>query len=411
MTKRPKRKAPKATGAKVSAVRRQSAIAIASRLPVAGGASKESLRADAKMTTLAGELGRMIESARQQLAQTANAALTTLHWQIGMRVRQEVLDRRRAEYGARIVAAVGRELEARYGAGFGEKSLRHMLRFAEAFPDDEIVSALRRQLSWSHFKQLIYIDDTLKRAFYAEMCRVERWSTRALADKVDGMLYERTALSKKPEETIKRELAALRDKGELTPSLVFQDPYMLDFLELKDTYSERDLESALLREIERFLLELGAGFAFVERQKRIVVDGDDYYIDLLFFHRRMRRLVAIELKLGDFKPADSGQVELYLRWLDRHERQPTEEAPLGIILCAGKKRETVEYLDLDARGIHVAEYVTELPPREVLRERLHRALAAAKNRLGSAARDKESDATSIARRTGKPATSKRRARL
>ena len=363
------------------------------------------------MTTLAGELGRMIESARQQLAQTANAALTTLHWQIGMRVRQEVLDRRRAEYGARIVAAVGRELEARYGAGFGEKSLRHMLRFAEAFPDDEIVSALRRQLSWSHFKQLIYIDDTLKRAFYAEMCRVERWSTRALADKVDGMLYERTALSKKPEETIKRELAALRDKGELTPSLVFQDPYMLDFLELKDTYSERDLESALLREIERFLLELGAGFAFVERQKRIVVDGDDYYIDLLFFHRRMRRLVAIELKLGDFKPADSGQVELYLRWLDRHERQPTEEAPLGIILCAGKKRETVEYLDLDARGIHVAEYVTELPPREVLRERLHRALAAAKNRLGSAARDKESDATSIARRTGKPATSKRRARL
>jgi RecB family endonuclease NucS len=165
------------------------------------------------------------------------------------------------------------------------------------------------------------------------------------------------------------------------PSLVFQDPYMLDFLQLADTYSEKDLESAILREIERFLLERGAGFAFVERQKRIMLDGDDYYVDLLFFHRRMRRLVAIELKIGDFKPAHSGQMELYLRWLDRHERQPSEEAPLGIILCAGKKRETVEYLDLDARGIHVAEYLTDLPPREVLEERLHRAIEAARNRV------------------------------
>jgi predicted nuclease of restriction endonuclease-like (RecB) superfamily len=365
------------------------------------------IRADAEVVTLARELGRMIDSARQQLAHAANAALTTLYWQIGTRARKQVLDGRRAGYGVRIVAAVGRELEARYGAGFGEKSLRHMLRFAEVFPDDAIVSALRRQLSWSHFKQLIYIDDPLKREFYAEMCRAEGWSTRAMADKIDSMLYERTALSKKPEQVIRRELAALHEKGELTPSLVFQDPYMLDFLELKDTYSEKDLESALLREIERFLLELGAGFAFVERQKRIVVDGDDYYIDLLFFHRRMRRLVAIELKLGDFKPADSGQVELYLRWLDRHERQPTEEAPLGIILCAGKKRETVEYLDLDARGIHVAEYLTELPPREVLQERLHRALAAARSRLASAPTDQGSDKAPRGLLTGKPATSKR----
>jgi hypothetical protein len=167
----------------------------------------------------------------------------------------------------------------------------------------------------------------------------------------------------------------------LTPALVFRDPYMLDFLELADTYSEKDLESAILREIERFLLELGAGFAFLERQKRITLDGEDYYLDLLFFHRRMQRLVAIELKIGDFRPADSGQMELYLRWLDRHDRQPSEQAPLGIILCAGKKRETVEYLDLDSRGIHVAEYLTELPPREMLEARLHRAIEAARNRL------------------------------
>lgn len=315
------------------------------------------------------------------MAVAANAALTTLYWQLGHRVRTQVLEGQRAEYGAQIVAAVGRQLETRYGRGFGEKNLRRMVQFATVFPDAEIVAALRRQLGWAHFKLLIPLKDALQREFYAELCRLDGWSTRELAERVDAMLYERTALSKKPEALIRQELAALREKGEVTPALVFQDPYMLDFLELADTYSEKDLESAILREIERFLLELGAGFAFVERQKRIMLDGDDYYVDLLFFHRRMRRLVAIELKIGDFKAADSGQMELYLRWLDRHERQPSEQAPLGIILCAGKKRETVEYLDLDARGIHVAEYLTDLPPREVLEDRLHRAIEAARNRL------------------------------
>ena len=228
---------------------------------------------------------------------------------------------------------------------------------------------------------LIPLKDPLKRDFYAEMSRVEQWSVRTLRQKIDGMLYERTALSKKPDSLIRKELGALRGSDRLTPDLVFQDPYLLDFLGLRDTFSEQDLESALLREIERFL-ELGTGFAFVERQKRITLDGDDYHLDLLFFHRRMRRLVVIDLKIGDFRPADSGQVELYLRWLDRHERQPDEESPIAMILCAGKKQETVEYLDLGRNGIHVAEYLTELPPREVLRERLHKALATARARIG-----------------------------
>ena len=363
--------------AKVSAPRRQSERAMTRTAPLA----PTSRPGKGVVAALTLELGRMIEAAQREATRTTNATLTTLYWQLGSRVWTEVLVGRRAEYGARVVTEVGRELEKQYGRGFGEKSLRHALRFVEAFPDPQIVSALRRQLTWTHFKHLSYVEDALKRDFYAEMCRVHGWSTRELAQKIDGMLYERTALSKKPDALIRKELAALREKDELTPSLVFQDPYILDFLGLRDTYSERDLESALLREIERFLLELGAGFAFVERQKRIVVDGDDYYIDLLFFHRRLRRLVAIELKIGDFKPADSGQMELYLRWLDRHERQPAEEAPLGIILCAGKKRETVEYLDLGARGIHVAEYLTELPPREVLQERLHQAIAVARERL------------------------------
>lgn len=347
------------------------------------------------MTALVRELGGMIDAARKQVSVTANATLTALYWRIGHHVRTEVLEGRRAAYGAQIVAAVSRQLEARYGRGFGENNLRRMVQFATAFSDRKIVAALWRQLTWAHFKLLVPLKDSLKRDFYAEMSRVEGWSTRDLAKRIDSMLFERTALSKKPEALIRQELAALHEKGEFSPTLVFRDPYMLDFLELADTYSEQDLESAILREIERFLLELGAGFAFVERQKRIALDGDDYYIDLLFFHRRMRRLLAIELKIGDFKPSDSGQMELYLRWLDRHERQPSEHPPLGIILCAGKERETVEYLDLDARGIHVAEYLTELPSRKVLGERLRRAIEAAKNRLGMEAIDAGSDVIDV----------------
>jgi len=334
-----------------------------------------------KPGALAADIRQLIEVARQQVAQAVNAGLTTLYWQIGTRIRQDILKNKRAEYGAEIVATLGRQLETEFGRGFGEKNLRRMVQFAETFPDAEIVAALLRQFGWTHFTMLIPMQDALKRDFYAEMCRVERWSTRTLRQKIDGMLYERIALSKKPDRLIRQELDKLRAEDALTPDLVLQDPYLLDFLGLKDTYSEKDLESSLLREIERFLLELGAGFTFVERQKRITLDGDDYYIDLLFFHRKLRRLVVIELKLGEFKPADSGQVELYLRWLDRHDRQPDEEPPLAIILCAGKKRETVEYLDLGRSGIHVAEYLTELPPREVLRERFHQALAVARARL------------------------------
>jgi len=336
---------------------------------------------EADVSALALDLGGMIEAARQQVAVAANAALTTLHWQLGRRIRAEVLEGRRAEYGAQIVAALGRQLEDRHGRGFSEKNLRRMVQFAEAFPDPEIVVALIRQLSWTHFIALIPLRDPLQREFYAEMCRVERWSVRVLRQKIDSMLYERTALSRKPERFVQAELAELRDNDALTPALVLQDPYMLDFLGLADSFSEKDLEAAILREIERFLLELGAGFAFVERQKRFVLDGEDHYIDLLFFHRPMRRLVAIELKIGDFKAADSGQMELYLRWLNKHERQPSEQPPFGIILCAGRKKETVEVLDLGARGIHVAEYLTELPPRKVLEERLHQAIESARKRL------------------------------
>ena len=332
-------------------------------------------------TSLLQDLRTLIMETRQAFAATVNAGLTTLYWRLGKRVQEDLLQQNRAEYGAAVVGSVARQLEADFGASFGEKNLRHMLKFVEVFPDEQIVYALRRQLSWSHFRTLIYLQDPLKRSFYLEMAKMEGWSTRTLHRNIDGMLFERTAVSRKPEKLIHKELSILREEGSLSPDLVFRDPYVLDFLGLKDTYSEQDLEQAILRELETFLLELGIGFSFVARQKRMVIDNEDQSLDLLFYHRRLKRLVAVELKLGKFKAAYKGQMELYLRWLEVHEQGPEEESPLGLILCGSTSHEAVELLRLDEAGIRVAEYLTELPPREMLEQKLHSAIAHARAAL------------------------------
>jgi predicted nuclease of restriction endonuclease-like (RecB) superfamily len=215
------------------------------------------------------------------------------------------------------------------------------------------------------------------------MCRVEGWSVRTLRGRIDSMLYERTALSRKPDELARQELATLHAKGEVGPALVLKDPYILDFLDLKDQYIERDFEDAILRELEMFLLELGAGFSFIARQKRIQLDGEDFYIDLLFYNRKLKRLVAVELKQGSFRAEYKGQMELYLRWLAKYESEDAEGPPLGIILCAGASSRQIELLELDAAGIHVAEYLTVLPPREALERKLADAIGAARLRFES----------------------------
>lgn len=327
------------------------------------------------------DIRKLIEEARQSVAITVNAGLTMLYWKIGRRINLEILKGERAEYGAEIVAALSRQLETDYGRGFSEKSLRRMVQFSTVFPDEQIVAALLRQLNWTHFTILIPLNDKLKVEFYSEMCRIERWSTRTLREKIDSMLFERTALSTKPEKLAKLELKKLREEDKLTPDLVFRDPYFLDFLGLKDTYQEKDLEMAILREMESFILELGVGFAFLERQKRITIDARDYYIDLLFYHRDLRRLVVIELKLGEFKPEHKGQMELYLRYLEKYERHDNEEAPIGLILCAGKKHETIELLDLEKSRIRVSSYWTEALPKEQLEKKLHEAVRRARQRL------------------------------
>jgi len=330
---------------------------------------------------LLGDLRSLIESARVRVAVGVNAELVMLHWYIGRRLCEDIRRSERKIYGERIIGLVARDLTNVYGRGFSEKSLRHMIRFFGAYGDEAKVSTLSRQLSWSHFLDLIYIDEPLKRDFYTEMCRLERWSVRTLRAKLDGMLYERTALSKKPEELARKELAALREEDRMTPDLVFRDHYLLDFLGLADTYSERDLEDSIMREMERFITELGTDFSFVARQKRITVDHEDFYIDLIFYHRRLRCLIVIDLKLGAFRPADMGQMELYLRWLNEYDRQPGEEQPLGLILCSGRSSERIELLRLEEKGIRVAEYLTELPPREVLEQKLRAAVEIARERL------------------------------
>jgi predicted nuclease of restriction endonuclease-like (RecB) superfamily len=327
------------------------------------------------------DLRSLIREARENVAQAVNSALVLLYWQVGHRIRTEILREKRADYGERIVPTLSAQLAVDFGEGFSRRNLFRMIRFAEVFPDRQIVASLSRQLSWSHFIEILPLKDDLQRDFYAEMCRVERWSVRTLHAKIGGMLFERTALSKKPAELAKQELAALREEDKLTPDLVFHDPYFLDFLGLADTYSEQDLELAILRELENFILELGAGFAFVARQKRMVIGSKDYYLDLLFYHRILRRLVAIELKLEPFEAAHKGQMELYLRWLEKHEMQPGEEAPLGLILCADKEDEHVELLQLDQSGIRVASYLTALPPRALLQKKLHDAVRQARARL------------------------------
>lgn len=238
-------------------------------------------------------------------------------------------------------------------------------------------------MSGSHLRLLIFLDDPLKRDFYREICRLERWSVRQLQERMRSMLFERTALSRQPDATNRGDLAALREIGHLSPDLAFRDPYVLDFLGLADHYAERDLEAAIVAELQRFIIELGSDFAFLARQKRITIDNRDYKIDLLFYHRRLKCLVAIDLKIGEFEAGYKGQMELYLRYLEKYERVEGENSPIGLILCAGKNDEHVELLQLERSNIRVADYLTVLPPRELLQATLHRSIERARQRLAS----------------------------
>lgn len=332
--------------------------------------------------SLINDLRQIIEQARSHVATIANYTLTTMYWHIGDRINREVLDNQRAEYGKQIVSQVATQLQEEYGTkGFDEKNIRRMMKFARIFSDIQIVAPLARQLSWSHFLIVMPIKDELKREFYLTMAAAERWSKRALQEKIDGMLYERTAISGKPDEFIKKELSTLRSENVMSPDLVFKSPYFLEFTGLTGYYSEKTLEDCLLANLEQFIIELGNGFSFVARQKRMIIDGEDFKLDLLFYHRRLHRLIAIDLKKGRFKAEYKGQMELYLRWLEQNEMEPGEETPLGLLLCTEGSEEQIELLQLDKSGIKVAQYMTELPPKKLLQKQLQKSLAEIKARI------------------------------
>lgn len=321
---------------------------------------------------------QLIDGTRSRIATTVNAEVCMLHWHIGKRIKEDVLFNKRAEYGKEIVKSLSIKLTERYGKGWSFYKLQHCVRSAYTFTEDEIIYAVRTQLTWTHLRSLMSINDELKRKFYPEMARIEHWDTRTLDQKIDGMLYERTALSHKPEELIKQELKQIQTTNSLTPDIVFRSSYFLDTLGLTDTYSERDLEDAILMNLQLFIKELGNDFAFLDRQKRITIDAVDYRIDLLFFHRGLKRLVAIELKLGKFKPEHEGQMLLYLRYLNKNERKEGEESPIGLILCSEGNTEHIEYLMLEESNIKIAQYYTQLPDKKLLSEKLHKAIAVAR---------------------------------
>lgn len=321
-------------------------------------------------TDLISEISLLIEQSQRHIATQANSALTQLFWQIGKRINDEILLNKRADYGKQIVVTLSEKLMTRYGRSFEEKNLRRMLQFSEQFEDFSIVVTLSRQLSWSHFLVLLPIKQAEAKQYYANLSSVEYWSVRDLRKQIASKAFERNEIANTQLSTFKPELLN-----------TFIDPYILDFLNLKNTYLEQDLERAILHELEAFILELGKGFAFMERQKRMIIDGDDFYLDLLFYNRKLKRLVAIELKLGKFKAAHKGQMELYLKWLSKYEKAEGENEPIGLILCAESNKEQIELLEIQKDGIMVAEYWTEMPSKQALQQKLHQLLIEAKERI------------------------------
>ncbi len=316
------------------------------------------------------ELSHLIEQSQQQIVSQANSTLTLLFWHIGKRIHKEILQNKRADYGKRIVPTVSAQLEERFGRNFTEKNVRRMLQFAEQFPDNSIVATLSRQLSWSHFLVLIPLKSQEAKLYYAQVSATQTLGVRDLRKQISTKTFERSSI------------ANLQNTGN-NPALhnTFKDPYFLDFLGLQNTYLEKDLEAAILRELEAFILELGKGFAFVERQKRMIIDGEDFHLDLLFYHRNLKRLVAVELKLGKFEAEHKGQMELYLKWLDKYDKKEGELPPVGLILCAESSKEQIELLEMHKDGIMVAEYWTELPPKKQLEKKIHSILIEAKERI------------------------------
>jgi len=335
------------------------------------------------------KVSNLIDGSKSQVIRAINQTMVLLYWNIGKTIQEEFVQENRAAYGKFIIDTLSSQLTLHYGKGYSRSNLNRMIEFYKTYPDFETGATLSHLLSWSHIVEFLKLKDSLRRDFYMTLCHNEGWSVRELSGRIDSMLFERTAISKKGEDTIYNDLLMLREQKKMSVELFLKDPYMLDFLGLNQVYNEQELEAAILVELQQFILEFGNDFAFMARQKRITIDQEDYYIDLLFYHRKLKRLVAIELKIGKFKPEHKGQLELYLRWLDKYERQEGENQPIGILLCSEKSDKMVELMELDKSGIHLATYLTDLLPIELFKQKLEQSVIEAQKQLNSKSNGKE----------------------
>jgi predicted nuclease of restriction endonuclease-like (RecB) superfamily len=261
-------------------------------------------------------------------------------------------------------------LVKKYGSGYEYSKITRMIKFADLFPDSKIVSTLSTQLSWSHFIEILPLETEKARLYYANDAITRNLGIRELRNQISRKSYERREIAN----------AQIKETSNV-PFNIFKDPYLLDTLGLKENFLEADLEKAILTELEAFILEFGHGFTFVERQKRMTMDDDDFTLDLLFYHRILKRLVAIELKIGKFVPQYKGQMEFYLKWLNRYERREDENEPIGIILCTKASRNQIEIMELDKSGIAVAEYWTNLPPKDEFERKIKEIIIETQERL------------------------------
>ncbi len=319
---------------------------------------------------LLNEISEMIEQGRRTIAAQVNNTVILTFWRVGKRVNEVVLQNKRAEYGKQIVSTLSTQLKVKYGRSFELRNLRRMMQFADEFPDAEIVSTLSTQLSWSHFIELLPLKTSEARLYYAKDAAERHLGVHQLRQMISRKSFERKEIAN----------TQISDPMNL-PLDTFKDPYLFDYMGLNDDYLEADLEAAVLRELEKFILEFGKGFAFVARQKRVIIDGIDFHLDLLFYNRNLKRLVAVELKQGRFQAEFKGQMELYLKWLNRYERQEGENEPIGLILCSEGNREQIELLEMDKSGIMVAQYWTALPPKAEFEQKIHSLLVETRERL------------------------------
>jgi predicted nuclease of restriction endonuclease-like (RecB) superfamily len=338
------------------------------------------------------EISHILESARHASARTVNAIMTLTYWEIGRRiVAFEQAGTKRAAYGKELLKRLAVDLTERFGRGFSERNLLNMRRFFEEWKIPQTLSAKSSSpilalisqapsaelpqaifpLPWSHYVRLLSVRNQSARDFYEAEAMRGGWSIRQLERQINSQFYQRTALSKNK--------ASMLAKGQnptradlLTPDDEIKDPYVLEFLDLKDEYSETDLEEALIHKLEEFLLELGGDFAFVGRQRRLRIDDEWYRIDLLFFHRKLRCLVVIDLKIGPFTHADAEQMHVYLNYAREHWSLPDENPPVGLILCASKGSMLAKYaLEGLPNKVLAAEYRTTLPDERTIAAELH----------------------------------------